>query len=240
MTRYIFASGSTVPALAAALFVAALLSSCTVTKTGQIVVGPPTTTARSKWGVAGSSATSNEPGRVGTSSPYYSMHHYTFVDEDLLSDLNPANARIEIDLGEQRARVFRSGGKKGKNKGDALVIETQISTGKQGHNTPNGSFKILEKSTAKKSNLYGKWIDSESGAVLKADGDSREPPGSPNAKFVGTPMPYWLRVTPGGVGMHIGFVPDYPASHGCIRVPKAVQPLIYEKVGVGTPVTITH
>lgn len=226
--------------MAAALSVAALFSSCTVTKTGQIVVGPPTTTARSKWGAAGSSAASTEPGRVGTGSPYYSMHHYTFVDEKLLPELSPGNARIEIDLGEQRARVYRTGGRKGKSKGDELAIETQISTGKQGHNTPDGSYKILEKSTTKKSNLYGKWIDSESGAVLKADGDSREPPGSPNAKFVGTPMPYWLRVTSGGVGMHVGFVPDYPASHGCIRVPKAVQPLIYEKVGVGTPVTITH
>jgi lipoprotein-anchoring transpeptidase ErfK/SrfK len=161
---------------------------------------------------------------------------YSFVDEELLPTLNPGNARVEVDLGDQRARVYRTGGRSG----DQLVIETQISTGKQGHNTPEGNFKFLEKSIPKKSNLYGKWIDSETGAVLVGDGDSRKPPRSPNAKFVGTPMPYWLRITPGGVGMHIGYVPNYPASHGCIRVPKAIQPLIYEKVKVGTPVTITH
>ena len=52
-------------------------------------------------------------------------------------------------------------------------------------------------------------------------------------------MPYWMRVT-GGIGMHIGEVPGYPASHGCIRVPETIQPIIFSKVQVGTPVTITH
>ena len=52
-------------------------------------------------------------------------------------------------------------------------------------------------------------------------------------------MPYWLRITSYGVGMHEGYVPSHPASHGCIRVPRNVQHLIYSKVGVGTPVKIT-
>jgi lipoprotein-anchoring transpeptidase ErfK/SrfK len=52
-------------------------------------------------------------------------------------------------------------------------------------------------------------------------------------------MPYWMRIN-GGIGLHVGFVPDQPASHGCIRVPASIQPLIFSKVGVGTPVTVTH
>ncbi|MCB1086548.1 MAG: L,D-transpeptidase family protein [Verrucomicrobiae bacterium] len=208
-----------------------VMSSCTVSETGQIVIGPTSSPGRKMpYSTSGSSEKVKPP--VAGQAP----RHYSFIDEDLLSSLNQDNSRIEIDLGEQRARVFRTGGRGG----DKLVIESQISTGKQGHNTPDGSFKLLEKSTDKKSNLYGKWVDSRTGALLVNDGDSRIPPNSPDAEFIGTPMPYWMRITPGGVGMHIGYVPNYPASHGCIRVPKVIQPLIYEKVKVGTPVTITH
>ena len=37
--------------------------------------------------------------------------------------------------------------------------------------------------------------------------------------FRGAPMRYFLRVH-GGIGMHAGYLPGYPASHGCIRLPK--------------------
>ncbi|MEM7700203.1 MAG: L,D-transpeptidase family protein, partial [Verrucomicrobiota bacterium] len=89
----------------------------------------------------------------------------------------------------------------------------------------------------KRSTLYGTW-HSSSGATVQSSGDSRKRP-SGGVRFVGAEMPYWMRIT-GGVGMHIGYVPDYPASHGCIRVPSNIQPLIYSKVGVGPEVTITY
>ncbi len=203
--------------------VAFLSSSCTVSENGQLVFGPVP-------------AEKPLPPKVpDPQSRYHSSVHHIFVDEKALPSLNQANSRIQIDLGDQRARVYQTG--QGKDK---LVIETQISTGKQGYHTPAGQFKVLEKAVHKESNLYGVWVDSVTGATLVKDGDSRKPPSSPNAEFRGSPMPYWLRVTPGGVGMHIGYVPTYPASHGCIRIPKQVQPLIYSKVRVGTPVTITH
>lgn len=198
----------------------AFLASCTVSETGQIILGP---------------VPAPKPAAPDPTSRYHSAQHHIWVDEKALSTLTPNNSRVEVDLGEQRARIFRA--EKG---GDKLVIETQISTGKQGHHTPSGSFKILEKTINKKSNLYGKWVDGDSGVTLISDGDSRKPPSTPGARFDGSPMPYWMRLTPGGVGMHIGYVPNYPASHGCIRVPKQVQPLIYSKVRVGTPVTIIH
>lgn len=212
-------------------FALSILPACTVSETGQIVIGP--TSSPGKRHPFNTSGTTEKVKPPVAGQP---AHLYSFIDDELLPSLTPDNSRVEVDLGDQRARIYRTGGRGG----DQLVIETQISTGKQGHNTPNGHFKILEKSTTKKSNLYGKWVDSKTGSLLVNDGESRKHPGSANAEFIGTPMPYWMRITPGGVGMHIGYVPDYPASHGCIRVPKAVQPLIYEKVKVGTPVTITH
>ena len=201
----------------------ATLVSCTINEHGELVFEP----------VESVETAVKEPDQK---SKYYSSVHYIRVDEKALDSLTPSNSRIEIDLGEQRARVYRTGMKKG----ERPVIETQISTGREGHSTPSGSFRILEKTRDKKSNLYGKWVDSDTGATLISDGDIRKPPKQGNADFQGAPMPYWLRITSGGVGMHIGYVPNHRASHGCIRVPKQVQPLIYSKVRVGTPVTITH
>jgi len=169
---------------------------------------------------------------VDAKSKYYSKGHYIYVNELALASLKSSEAKVVIDLGEQRAKVYKSNG----SKGDKLVIETQISTGKSEYPTPTGKYRVLEKTPKKESNLYGKWL-SPSGKVLVSDGDIREPP-SGEAIFKGADMPYWMRVTSGGVGMHIGYVPGYRASHGCIRVPSKVQPLIYRHVRVGTPVEI--
>jgi len=55
--------------------------------------------------------------------------------------------------------------------------------------------------------------------------------------FRGAPMPYFLRVH-GGIGMHAGYLPGYPASHGCIRLPKEMALKFFEDAPVGTPVEI--
>jgi lipoprotein-anchoring transpeptidase ErfK/SrfK len=152
-------------------------------------------------------------------------NRYLYINEREISRLNSANSRLEIDLGDQRARVYR---------GSILVIETQISSGKSGYSTPTGRFIIQEKLVDKQSGRYGTWYDS-SGNELRGEDSFDPPPGG--VQFVGADMPYWLRLTD-GIGMHVGFVPDGPASHGCIRVPSNVQPLIYSKVGIGTPVLV--
>ena len=150
---------------------------------------------------------------------------YLYLNEREIGSLNSSNSRIEIDLSDQRARVYR---------GSVLVIETQISTGRAGFRTPTGRYSVKEKLVEKTSGRYGTWYNS-SGVQLRGDDRYSPPPGA--SRFVGAPMPYWLRIT-GGIGMHIGYVPDGPASHGCIRVPSNIQPLIYSKVRVGTPVRI--
>jgi lipoprotein-anchoring transpeptidase ErfK/SrfK len=169
---------------------------------------------------------------IGTPNQYKSEGHDIFVNQRLLGSLNASNANIEVDLSDQRARIYMTGGG-----GEQLVIDTAISSGKSGHTTPTGSFRIKEKMVHKRSTLYGTWV-SGSGATVRSSGDSRQRPYGAS-HFVGAEMPYWMRIN-GGIGMHIGYVPGYPASHGCIRVPSAIQPLIYSKVGVGTSVTIKH
>src|SRR5262249_8633723 len=39
--------------------------------------------------------------------------------------------------------------------------------------------------------------------------------------YSGAPMPYMQRITWGGVALHAGVLPGYPASHGCIRMPES-------------------
>ena len=51
-------------------------------------------------------------------------------------------------------------------------------------------------------------------------------------------MPFFLRLSCSPVGLHAGVVPDYPASHGCVRLPAEVARKFYEIVPRGTLVEI--
>lgn len=73
-----------------------------------------------------------------------------------------------------------------------------VSTGKAGHETPTGVFTILQKRKEHYSNLYN------------------------NA-----PMPYMQRLTWGGIALHAGNLPGYPASHGCVRLPFEFSKKLY-------------
>ena len=78
-------------------------------------------------------------------------------------------------------------------------LDAPVSTGRPGHRTPAGVFPILEKRRFHRSNLYS------------------------NA-----PMPFMQRLTRGGIAIHAGRLPGYPASHGCIRVPFGVARALFE------------
>ena len=115
-----------------------------------------------------------------------------------------------------------------------------LASGTSNHKSPTGTFSVLEKVQNKKSNLYGIIVDAD-GEVVNWNataGVSKIPKGG---HFVGAPMPHWMRLTSGGVGMHAGEIPNpgMPASHGCIRLPAEMAEKLYEVVEVGTPVTIT-
>ena len=138
-------------------------------------------------------------------------------------------ASVRIDLGEQRAYFY---------KGNELVGISTISTGREGFGTPSGNFRIQQKDKDHLSSLYGDYIDAQTGEIIKKEIDRSKDPLPRGAKFDGARMPYFMRIT-GGVGMHAGFLPGYPASHGCIRMPGFMAERFFENVGVGTPVTIS-
>lgn len=121
----------------------------------------------------------------------------------VLVDIPPTRGvRMVVSIPQQRIYVFRNG---------ELVTTSAVSTGKRGHGTPTGTFRILQKAVKHRSNLYS------------------------NA-----PMPYMQRLTHGGVALHAGHVPGYPASHGCIRLPMAMAKQLFKLTNFSTTaVTVT-
>lgn len=94
--------------------------------------------------------------------------------------------------------------------GVCIGIST-ISSGKRGYRTPTGEYTVMEKQRYHHSNLYD------------------------NA-----PMPYMQRLTDYGLALHGGYLPGYPASHGCVRLPHAFAAELFRESYVGMRVTITE
>lgn len=137
-----------------------------------------------------------------------------------------AGVSIEVDLTQQKAFLFLDG---------KPVYESRICSGRPGHVTPTGNFTVLEKDQNHFSTLYGNMLDA-SGKVIdwNADADMPVPKGG---KFVPAPMEYFLRFD-GANGFHVGIIKDFPASHGCVRLPKGKAILFYNTASIGTPVHI--
>lgn len=140
----------------------------------------------------------------------------------------PENVSMRIVLESQRAYLLVDG---------EVAIDTPVSTGTKAHPTPKGAFSISQKKLYHESTLYGDYVDKK-GRVVLAGVSSRRNKAPPGTRWRGTPVPYWQRLTEHGVGMHVGKLPGYPASHGCLRFPSTVMPLIYAKTKIGTPVRI--
>jgi lipoprotein-anchoring transpeptidase ErfK/SrfK len=110
--------------------------------------------------------------------------------------------RLLVSIMDQRAYLYR---------GDAMVAVTTVSTGRKGHTTPTGTFRITEKRAVHFSNKYD------------------------NA-----PMPHMQRLTNDGIALHAGHIPGRPASHGCVRLPAKFAAALFKVTRVGTPVTIVQ
>jgi ankyrin repeat protein len=88
------------------------------------------------------------------------------------------------------------------------VYQAQCSTGRQGYSTRRGDFVITNKERNHRSTIYH------------------------------VEMPYFMRLSCLDFGMHAGIVPNYPASHGCIRLPEEAARKFFSEIPVGTLVTV--
>jgi hypothetical protein len=107
---------------------------------------------------------------------------------------------IIVSIPDQKLHVYRNG---------IRVAASTCSTGKPGHSTPTGVFKILEKDKHHRSSTYN------------------------NA-----PMPNMNRLTWSGIALHAGQLPGYPASHGCVRLPLQFSEMLFGITNKGLTVVI--
>ena len=151
------------------------------------------------------------------------------INQALVNSVSPDQVRIVVSLAKQRAYLLA---------GDQVVIDSPISSGKRGHSSPTGSFTVLEKDADHRSSIYGDFVD-RAGRIVRAGVSSRIDSAPSGTHFVGSPMKWFMRLTDEGVGMHVGILPGYPASHGCIRMPGEGAKLFYDRVKISTPVRVT-
>lgn len=137
------------------------------------------------------------------------------------------NPSIRINRSQQKAYFY---------KGDELVGVSRISSGREDKGTPAGRYRVTDKSKDHKSNLYGVFKNAY-GETIDDSVDIREKPVPPGATFVPAPMPNFIRFN-GAVGMHTGYLPGYPASAGCVRMPHHMAEKFFEHTPIGTPVIV--
>jgi lipoprotein-anchoring transpeptidase ErfK/SrfK len=144
-----------------------------------------------------------------------------------LPESHSGRPTIVVSLRQQEAYIYRAG---------HLTASSRISSGREGYRTPTGRFRVIRKDEDHRSSLYGDYVDN-SGHVVKANVDSRRDSKPPHSHFVGTPMPYFVEFSP-GYGLHQGYLPGVPASHGCIRMPYWKARQFYNAAHIGTPVVV--
>src|SRR6266403_3276037 len=133
---------------------------------------------------------------------------------------------MQLDLTEQKAYLLYH---------DRAIMASQISSGRPGHLTPAGAFHITDKDLNHVSSIYGRIVDRR-GRTVVADADV-DMPTPVSTKFVNAPMRYFMQFAP-GIGMHAGYLPGYPASHGCVRMPETKAIAFFQALSPGTPVNV--
>lgn len=161
--------------------------------------------------------------------PAYPKIMDDYSDDKLLNQITANNSKIIICLPQQRARLYVNG---------RVAMDWPVSTGTNGHETPTGTFRVIEKNKDHKSNRYGKFVNA-SGKTTDSNADASK--GVPEGMtFQPAGMPNWHRLTLDGVGIHGGkVIPGRRLSHGCIRTPYKVAAKLFEYTVMGMPAYIS-
>jgi L,D-transpeptidase catalytic domain len=107
-----------------------------------------------------------------------------------------------VGLSEQRVTIYSATGK---------MMESPVSSGQTGLETPAGIYSVVQKEEDHHSNIYD---------------DAR--------------MPYMERITWTGIALHGGVLPGHPASHGCVRMPESFAERLYQHTRLGMRVLIVR
>ncbi len=144
-----------------------------------------------------------------------------------IPERHSGRASVQVDVSEQRAYLLRGGN---------VTASSRISSGREGHRTPIGRFRVIRKDEDHRSSLYGDYVDN-SGRVVRANVDVRKDRKPRHTHFLGAPMPFFVEFSP-SYGFHAGYLPGVPASHGCIRMPYWKARQFYRATDIGTRVLV--
>ena len=136
----------------------------------------------------------------GGSSERRQQRHYEGTSDSRLTGRTPLVAVVA--LREQRITVYDAGGK---------MMESPVSSGTAGLETPSGIFSVVQKDEDHHSSLF----DDAS-------------------------MPFMERITWTGISLHAGVLPGYPASHGCVRMPEQFAYQLYQVSKLGLRVILVR
>lgn len=136
----------------------------------------------------------------------------------------PGRLLIVVDKKKQMMYVYR---------GVNRIAYAPISSGRRSGMTPSGYFRIASKDEDHHS-YYGSFI---SVTGEQRDGDVRKDSARAGERFEPARMPYFMRVN-GAVGIHEGYLPGRPSSHGCIRIPHLIAKNLFAVAPVGTRVIV--
>ena len=144
----------------------------------------------------------------------------------LVANLSAQQTAVIINLTEQTAYLLEDG---------RVTFVSPIASGKEGWGTPIGSFRVISKDLNHQSGNFGLISDSYGRIVNpNATPGSYVPRG---CHYEPAPMPYFMEFRK-CVGMHAGYLPGYPASHGCVRMPRDLAAEFFARVKIGTPVKV--
>src|SRR2546423_8174958 len=168
------------------------------------------------------------PQPMRKASAYISRQEPLKVNQSVLKQATPDNVHVVVSLPKQRAYLMI---------GEEILADSPISSGKAGHSTPSGHFSVLEKDPDHRSSIYGDFVDG-SGRTVRSGISAKADSAPSGTHYVGSPMRWFMRLTGEGVGMHVGILPGYPASHGCVRMSADGAKLFYDTVKIGTKVDV--
>jgi len=186
-----------------------------------------------------SCSTSSIPDKDGVAGGSYSKFRSrsdyrttmnVYKDKSVYDSAVPGKNRIRIDLSDQRAQLLVGPDRK-------VAIDTPVCTGKSGKRTPVGVYPVQEKIPDKRSNIFGSTY--YRGKKVHG-GDHRKYSGRRD-KYIGAPLPYWMRMTGGGIGMHgSSYVHRNPRSNGCVRTPHHIIDDMYRKMTPGSKIQVVR
>ncbi len=144
----------------------------------------------------------------------------------LCARMDAQQTSVVINLSEQTAYLVENG---------RVMLVSPIASGREGWGTPVGSFRLISKDQNHQSGSFGLIGDSY-GRIVNANATpaSYIPPG---CHYIPAPMPYFMEFRK-YVGMHAGYLPGSPASHGCVRMPRDLAAEFFDRVQVGTPIRV--